>query len=175
MTTRESDIAAQVAGAAHQVGRQWHRRRFLQVTLGLGAAPELSALLAGSDATAAEVRAPAPGAGPAPHRRSADSPMQEAIQTCLDCSRICMDTVFLHLNRGDANLSVDQFRMLLNCAEMCRTSASFMQRGSPLHGRVCSVCAEVCEACADSCAQADGLDDCIEMCRRCAKSCRSMA
>lgn len=174
MTMQATKTAAPEAAAARQADRQ--RRRFLHSVLGLGLAPASLALSATDVASAAERRAePSGGAGPTPLRRHSDSPMQEAIQACLDCNRVCMDTVFLHLNRGGANLDADQFRMLLNCAEMCRTSASFMQRGSPLHGRVCSVCAEVCEACVDSCAQAEGLGECIEMCRTCAKSCRSMA
>ena len=67
---------------------------------------------------------------------------------------------------------------MLDCAEICQTSAHFMQRGSDLHRPVCAACAQVCQRCADDCERLS--DDnrmaaCAEMCRRCAESCRHMA
>ena len=69
-------------------------------------------------------------------------------------------------------------RLLLDCAEICQTSANFMLRGSDLHMRTCAVCAEVCQRCAESCERMG--DDtqmraCAEECRRCADSCHRMA
>jgi hypothetical protein len=68
---------------------------------------------------------------------------------------------------------------LMDCADICRTSADFMLRGSPQHALTCGTCAEVCAACAESCeriGQQDGMmKKCAEVCRRCAESCRHMA
>jgi hypothetical protein len=67
---------------------------------------------------------------------------------------------------------------LLDCAEICQTSANFMLRGSELHSRTCWACAEICERCARDCERLS--DDaymraCAEACRRCANSCKHMA
>jgi hypothetical protein len=67
---------------------------------------------------------------------------------------------------------------MMDCADICHTSANFMIRGSDLHGHVCAACAEVCQRCADDCARmADDLrmKACADTCRHCAESCRQMA
>jgi hypothetical protein len=104
--------------------------------------------------------------------------MQRCIEECLDCHSICLQTVTYCLEMGDKHAEAGHIRLLLDCTEICQTSANFMLRGSKLHGRVCGVCAEVCERCAQSCEQFG--DDaqmraCAESCRRCAASCKSMA
>jgi hypothetical protein len=103
--------------------------------------------------------------------------MQRCIQACLDCHRICLETVTHCLQMGGKHADPAHIRLLLDCAEICQTSANFMLRGSDLHGRTCAVCAEVCERCAQDCAQFDDaqMKACAEACRRCAESCRRMA
>lgn len=69
-------------------------------------------------------------------------------------------------------------RLLLDCVQICATSADFMARGSDLHAETCAVCADVCERCARDCEQFG--DDrvmraCAEACRRCGEACRQMA
>ena len=107
-----------------------------------------------------------------------DARMEECINQCLACQRICLETVQHCLTRGGKHADAEHIRLLLDCADICRTSADFMLRGSPLHVRTCAVCAEVCESCAESC-ESIGDDDtmrrCAEACRACAESCRTMA
>jgi hypothetical protein len=79
---------------------------------------------------------------------------------------------------GGRHAESAHIRLMLDCAEICQTSANFMLRGSELHSRTCGVCAEVCERCARDCEQLG--DDahmraCAEACRRCADSCKHMA
>jgi hypothetical protein len=68
---------------------------------------------------------------------------------------------------------------MADCAQICRTSADFMIRGSDLHPLTCGVCAEVCQRCADDCEQMPGADAtmkrCAQVCRDCAESCRQMS
>ncbi len=64
---------------------------------------------------------------------------------------------------------------MINCAEICQTSANFLLSGSAFHQKVCAVCAEICDACAKSCEQVGGMEDCVKACRECAESCRKMA
>ena len=106
------------------------------------------------------------------------SHMQRCIDDCLDCHSVCLETVNHCLQMGGKHADPRHIGLLLDCAEICQTSANFMLRDSALHGRTCGVCAEVCMRCAESCEQFR--DDqqmmaCAEVCRRCAESCREMA
>ena len=105
--------------------------------------------------------------------------MQQCIQNCMECHRICLETVPHCLQMGGKHAEAVHIRLLLDCAEICQTSANFMIRGSDLHTRTCAVCAEVCERCAEDCERIGAGDEqmrrCAEMCRRCADSCRRMA
>ena len=103
--------------------------------------------------------------------------MQHCIQMCTECHRVCLETVAHCLRMGGEHAQADHIRLLMDCAEICQTSANFMVRGSELHGRTCGVCAEVCERCAQDCDRFgdDFMKRCAETCRRCAESCRRMA
>ncbi|TBN47189.1 four-helix bundle copper-binding protein [Pseudomonas sp. BGI-2] len=79
------------------------------------------------------------------------------------------------LEAGGKHLEAEHFRLMINCAEICQTSANFLLSGSIFHHHVCGVCAEICEACAKSCEQVGGMEDCVRACRECAESCRKMA
>lgn len=111
------------------------------------------------------------------HGTKMSQDIERCISECLDCHRICLQTVQHCLEKGGKHASPEHIRLLLDCAEICQTSANFMLRGSPLHRRTCAVCAEVCTRCAESCEAIGGeqLDDCAEACRSCAESCAQMA
>lgn len=69
-------------------------------------------------------------------------------------------------------------RLMLDCAEICQTSANFMLRGSEMHIRTCAICREICEKCAKDCEQMDDdeqMKACAQMCRTCAETCRQMS
>jgi hypothetical protein len=102
--------------------------------------------------------------------------MQRCIEACVECHQTCLQTAMNHcLETGGKHVEPDHFRLMLNGAEICQTSANFMMSSSRLHQRVCGVCAEVCDACAKSCEQVGDMDECVQACRRCAESCRRMA
>jgi len=104
--------------------------------------------------------------------------MQECIQNCLDCHRNCLEMVQHCLQRGGKHAEATHIRLLLDCAQICATSADFMLRGSDFHGRVCGACAEICRRCAEDCERFgddEMMQRCAEICRRCAESCRQMA
>lgn len=112
-----------------------------------------------------------------PHRIGAE--MRECIANCSDCHNICLETAVHCLAMGGEHAAPYHQTVLLDCAQICATSADFMLRGSDLHARTCGVCAEACERCAAECERlADGdatMRRCAETCRRCAESCRRMA
>jgi len=104
--------------------------------------------------------------------------MQQCIQDCLECHAICLETVTYCLEEGGNLAQVGPIRLMLDCAEICQTGASYMLRRSNLHGRTCNLCADVCGRCGQVCEEFN--DDpqmvaCAESCRRCEESCRQMA
>lgn len=111
----------------------------------------------------------------ASHGTQMSQDIERCISECLNCHRICLETVQHCLQMGGKHASPEHIKLLLDCAEICQTSANFMLRGSNLHGRTCAVCAEVCTRCAESCEETgDGeqMRACAEACRSCAESCR---
>lgn len=103
--------------------------------------------------------------------------MESCIAECKNCHDVCLETVAHCLEMGGDYAEVNHIRLLLDCAEICQTSANFMVRGSDLHGYTCATCAEVCERCARECDRFDDdfMKQCAEACRSCAESCRKMA
>jgi hypothetical protein len=103
--------------------------------------------------------------------------MQSCINECLSCHRLCLETAARSLEEGGPHAAPKPITTLLDCADICQTSAAFMLRGSALHRLTCATCAEVCDACAEECARFNHafLQRCAEACRRCADSCREMA
>jgi len=102
--------------------------------------------------------------------------MQACIDACSRCHQVCLQTAMNHcLNSGGKHVEAEHFRLMMNCAEICQTSANFQLSSSHFQHRLCEVCAEVCEACAASCERIGAMDECVKACRDCAESCREMA
>ena len=105
--------------------------------------------------------------------------MHECLQNCQECHAICTEIAQHCLELGGKHAEAAHIRLLLDCAQICQTSADFMLRSSSHHQSTCGICAEVCSACAEECERI-GSDDsmmkkCAEVCRRCAESCRHMS
>jgi hypothetical protein len=114
-----------------------------------------------------------PAAAPAAHA------MERCIDNCLNCHRICLETAARHF-RGESPKSLPEtlIRLLIDCTDICRTSADFMVRGSDMHAHTCRACAAVCDGCAEECdrlGREPHMAACVEACRRCAESCREMS
>ena len=110
--------------------------------------------------------------------RQMNNDMQRCIQECLTCHSACLATVPYCLQLGGQHAEQRHIGLLLDCAEICQTSANFMLRGSDLHTRICAICAEVCDRCAQDCERMGNdaqMQACADACRRCAASCRRMA
>src|SRR5262245_40074129 len=101
--------------------------------------------------------------------------MHICIDACIECDRVCQGTITYCLEQAGEDPAASHGRLLVDCAEMCQTSANFMMRGSRFHNRTCRVCAEICERCGESCEQVSNdsqMRACVEACRMCADSCR---
>jgi hypothetical protein len=105
--------------------------------------------------------------------------MRQCIQLCQDCHALCIQMIGHCLVLGGRHAAPEHIRLLMDCAQICTTTADYMARGSSFHDRTCSLCSEICRRCAESCEQLQGNDQlikqCAEMCRRCAESCERMA
>ena len=77
--------------------------------------------------------------------------MRRCIDNCLSCHAVCEATLSYCLAHDGAHADRNGVLLLLDCAEICRTSAGFLLRGSGLHAETCRACARVCGACADWC------------------------
>ncbi len=104
--------------------------------------------------------------------------MQDCIRNCLDCHAACVATAYHCLHRRGDHAEPEHIRLLLDCAQICMTSADFMLRHSPLHPMLCRISASICKSCADDCARLNDdaqMQACIDACRACAVSCAEMA
>lgn len=103
--------------------------------------------------------------------------LASCIEACSTCHRVCLAAMSECLKQGGEHADAAHLRLLVDCAEICGTSANFMLRRSDLHPVICAACAEICERCAESCATLDSetMQHCAEVCRACAASCRTMS
>lgn len=111
--------------------------------------------------------------------KSLTDEMQMCIQDCTVCQQICTQMITHCLELGGLHSSIDHIKALMDCAEICATSAGFMNRNSHLHHVTCKACSVACFSCAESCEQFGSQDQmmkaCADICRRCAESCEKMA
>jgi len=111
-----------------------------------------------------------------PHQTQANPELNACIQACLECFRSCQSLSLTHcLQEGGKHVEPEHFRLMMDCAELCRSTATLMMNGSPYHARACGLCAEVCRACGESCKDLDGMEACVRACEECAESCERMA
>jgi hypothetical protein len=101
--------------------------------------------------------------------------VERCISECLACHIACLRTTMQPgLELGGKHTEACHFRLMLDCAQICQTTADFLLRGSAVCDVLCGTCALVCEACARSCEETGDLDECLWAARRCAESCRSL-
>jgi hypothetical protein len=110
--------------------------------------------------------------------RSISNEMRHCIDTCLNCHAVCEATLSYGLAHHGSYADRHDVLVLLDCADICRTSAAFLLRGSNLHLHTCQACATICAACADWCEERPHdpvMRQCATTCRECAESCLEMA
>jgi hypothetical protein len=105
------------------------------------------------------------------------SAMQRCVDACARCRHATLIAMAHGLNRGGYYAESTVIAALLDCAEMCTACTSFMLRESPMHPRMCDLCADVCDACAEICdgfRDDDMMRECTSACRLCATACGDM-
>ena len=140
----------------------------------LVAAAAVAGAIGGRDANAQQPG----GTGAMPGMPTGRMTLQECIDSCLASHRMCLATGHYCIEQGGLHVAAAHLALLLDCAEMCQTTANSMLRHSPQHPAICAACAQICEACADSCEKFQGdeaMGRCAKTCRDCAASCRMMS
>jgi hypothetical protein len=110
------------------------------------------------------------------YRMPHDPSVQKCIDVCTRCHGVCLETLNYCL-AGSGHIAPSHIRILLDCAEICQTSANFLVRNSDVHRQVCAACAATCMACASSCTQLTGdevMERCALTCRQCADTCQEL-
>jgi hypothetical protein len=111
-----------------------------------------------------------------PHQQALNPELRQCIDDCLDCHRACQQTALTHcLQVGGRHTEPEHFRLMIDCAEICRSAAVLMMNNSPFHHELCGLCAQICDECAQSCRAIGDMDECADSCERCSNSCRQMA
>lgn len=105
--------------------------------------------------------------------------MRRCIESCKSCHGACIEAIRHCLSQKGDYSSPDQITWLMDCAEICDTSADFLLRGSERHPETCRICSDICKRCADECRRLGQGDDvmtrCADLCVACAESCTAMA
>jgi hypothetical protein len=104
--------------------------------------------------------------------------LQECIESCVRSHNICIITARYCTEKGDAHVATAHLALLLDCAEVCQTTANSLLRRSPQHAAICSACAQICDACAEDCEAMvadEQMRGCAKTCRDCAQDCRYMS
>jgi hypothetical protein len=111
-----------------------------------------------------------------PQETTMNEEMTRCIDICLACYKTCLSTAMNHcLEVGGKHSEPAHVRLMMACAEMCRTSAHFMLINTPHHKPTCRECAEICAECAADCKRIGNMDECVAACEACATSCKKMA
>lgn len=93
------------------------------------------------------------------------------IETLIDCAIECSHCAMACLDEDDVKMLKHCIKLDLDCAEICRTTASLLSRGSEHGEHLLKECVEICNACAEECEKHSHM----EHCRRCAEECRLCA
>jgi hypothetical protein len=103
--------------------------------------------------------------------------VKECIQDCVDCFKICNETIIRCLVMNGKHSESEHINLLMDCARICNTNSEFMMRNSMYYPQTCGLTADICDECADTCDrfEEDFMKECASVCRRCAESCREMA
>ncbi|MGZ3159014.1 MAG: four-helix bundle copper-binding protein [Burkholderiaceae bacterium] len=101
---------------------------------------------------------------------------QSCMEICTQCHQTLLHTAMQYcLPMGGKYLAPDHFRLMMNCAEMCQTTANFQLSDSTYCRQVSALTADMCDECATICEQMGDMEDCVLACRQCAQCCRSVS
>jgi hypothetical protein len=93
------------------------------------------------------------------------------------CASECSKCAIACLGEEDVAMMANCIKLDLDCAEICKTVASFASRSSIHAQHLMKECIEICKACASECEKHSHFEHCkkcAEVCRICIDECTSM-
>ena len=102
---------------------------------------------------------------------------QALIYALNNCATECGHCAMACLDEQDVAMLTKCIKLDLDCAEVCRFTASLLSRGSEHGIHLLKECAEICDACADECEKHSHMmhcKKCAVVCRDCAEECSEM-
>ncbi len=69
--------------------------------------------------------------------------MQQCIDDCMSCYDVCLQTAKNCQQAGGQHAAQNHIWMLLDCADVCQTTAHLMQHNNPLYGYITSAAAQI--------------------------------
>lgn len=103
---------------------------------------------------------------------------EKCIRDCMKCFENCTRTISYCISQGGKHVEAEHIKIMMECIDMCRMSATLMISNAQFSHEHCQLCAKVCDACAESCdslGEDKVMGECAASCRTCAESCRNMA
>jgi hypothetical protein len=101
---------------------------------------------------------------------------QELINMLYNCAATCEHCAGACLDEKDVTMLTQCIKHDLDCAEICKTTASLLARGSEHAQHIMPECAEICTVCAEECEKHSHMEHCricADTCRQCAEMCHS--
>lgn len=95
-----------------------------------------------------------------------------------NCATECSHCAMACLEEYDVSTLTKCIKANIDCADICRLTASLLSRGSEHGIHLLKECVEVCDACAEECEKYSDMEHCkkcAEVCRHCAEECSEMA
>jgi hypothetical protein len=100
------------------------------------------------------------------------------IKALNNCATECSHCAMACLGEEDVKMLTACIKLDIDCAEVCRLTASLLSRGSEHGIHLLKECAELCDACAEECDKHSHMEHCKRcafVCRDCAEECSAMA
>ena len=103
---------------------------------------------------------------------------QSLIEELNRCATECSHCAMACLDEQDVKMLTTCIKLNIDCAEVCRLTASLLSRGSAHGNHLLKECAELCDICAGECDKHSHMEHCKRcavVCRDCAEECTAMA
>jgi hypothetical protein len=97
--------------------------------------------------------------------------------TLNNCAVECNHCAMACLEEPDVKKMAASIKLNIDCAEICRITATFASRGSMHAQHIMKECIEICLASAAECdkhSHVDHCKECADACRKCADMCKGI-